>query len=169
MISFNFVRDITKDYYSHTEKPPIDLMVLVKMLFVRRLFDIRSERKLVEEISLNLTHRWYIGYDFDEEIPNHSIFSKARKRFGKKFFVDIFGRILIKYIELGLVSKEDMFIDSTIVKADASINSMIRVKLSSQDYWKKLDVYEKRSGKKRGCRGFTGKIDKDKVGGKKKY
>jgi len=130
LVSFDFVRDITKDYYSHTGKPSIDPVVLVKMLLVGYLFDIRSERKLVEEISLNLAYRWYIGYDLDEEIPNHSIFSKARTRFGKKLFLDIFEKILIKCIELGLVSKEGMLIDSTIVKADASDRSMVEVNLS---------------------------------------
>lgn len=105
LVSFDFVRDITKDYYSHTGKPSIDPVVLVKMLLVGYLFDIRSERKLVEEISLNLAYRWYIGYDLDEEVPNHSVFSKARTRFGKKLFVDIFEKILFKCMELGLVSK----------------------------------------------------------------
>jgi len=81
LLSFDFVRNITRDYYSHTGKPSIDPKVLVKMLLIGYLFDIRSERKLVEEISLNLAYRWYIGYDLDEEVPNHSIFSKARVRF----------------------------------------------------------------------------------------
>ena len=81
LLSFDFVRNITRDYYSHTGKPSIDPKVLVKMLLIGYLFDIRSERKLVEEISHNLAYRWYIGYDLDEEVPNHSIFSKARVRF----------------------------------------------------------------------------------------
>ena len=81
LVSFDFVRNITRDYYSHTGKPSIDPKVLVKMLLIGYLFDIRSERKLVEEISLNLAYRWYIGYDLDKEVPNHSIFSKARVRF----------------------------------------------------------------------------------------
>lgn len=164
LLSFDFVRDITKDFYSNTGKPSIDPIVLVKMLLIGYIFDIRSERKLIEEISLNLAYRWYIEYDLDEEIPDHSIFSKARARFGKKLFVDIFEKILIKCIQLGLVSKEGMLVDSTIVKADASINSMIRINLTPEDYWKKLDAYEKRPQKKRGGRGFTGKVDKDKMG-----
>ena len=98
LVSFDFVRGITKSYYSYTGKPSIDPVVLVKMLLVGYLFDIRSERKLVEEISLNLAYRWYIGYDLDEEVPNHSVFSKARVRFGKKLFVDIFEKILVKCI-----------------------------------------------------------------------
>lgn len=84
LITFDFVRDITKRYYSHTGKPSIDPTVLVKMLLIGYLFDIRSERKLVEDISLNLAYRWYIGYDLDEVVPGHSVFSKARVRFLKE-------------------------------------------------------------------------------------
>ena len=130
LISFDFVRDITKSYYSHTGKPSIDPTVLIKMLLVGYLFDIRSERKLVEDISLNLAYRWYIGYDLDEEVPNHSVFSKARARFGKKLFVDIFEKILVRCMELGLVSSEGMLVDSTIVRANASDGSMVEIGLS---------------------------------------
>ncbi|HUU40888.1 MAG TPA: IS1182 family transposase [Desulfatiglandales bacterium] len=163
LVSFNFVRDITRDYYSHTGKPSIDPVVLVKMLLVGYLFDIRSERKLVEEISLNLAYRWYIGYDLDEEIPNHSVFSKARVRFGKKLFVDIFEKILVKCIELGLVSKEGMLIDSTIVRADASDGSMVEVNLSPGQYWKRLDQKDRPKKKLDGGR-YTGEVDKNKMG-----
>ncbi len=127
-ISFNFIRDITKDYYSHTSKPSIDPLVLVKMLLIGYIFDISSERKLIEKISLNLAYRWYIGYDLDEEIPDHSIFSKARARFGKGLFLKIFENILVKCMELGLVSKEGALIDFTIVKANASPGSLVDVK-----------------------------------------
>ncbi|GAH57411.1 unnamed protein product, partial [marine sediment metagenome] len=163
LISFNFVRDITKSYYSHTGKPSIDPVVLVKMLLVGYLFDIRSERKLVEEISLNLAYRWYIGYDLDEEIPDHSIFSKARVRFGKKLFVDIFEKILVKCIELGLVSKKGMLVDSTIVRANASDSSMVEIDLSPGQYWKRLDRKEKPKKKLSGAR-YTGEVDKSKMG-----
>jgi len=163
LVSFDFVRDITRSYYSHTGKPSIDPVVLVKMLLVGYLFDIRSERKLVEEISLNLAYRWYIGYDLDEEVPNHSVFSKARVRFGKKLFLDIFEKILIRCIELGLVSKEGMLIDSTIVKADASDRSMVEIGLSPGQYWKRLDQKDKPKKKLSGAR-YTGEVDINKMG-----
>jgi len=164
LVSFDFVRDITKKYYSHTGKPSIDPVVLVKMLLVGYLFDIRSERKLVEDISLNLAYRCNIGYDLDEEIPNHSIFSKVRVRFGKKLFVEIFEKIVLRCIQLGLISDSDMLIDSTVVKADASTDSLVDINLSPEDYWKKLNRHEKRPKKKTVGRGFTGKVDKDKMG-----
>jgi|TARA_B100000315_G_C14539337_1_gene570066 transposase len=143
LVSFDFVRDITKDYYSHTGKPSIDPLVLIKMLLVGYLFDIRSERKLVEEISLNLAYRWYIGYDLDEVVPNHSIFSKARTRFGKRIFKEIFTEILKTAISYGIVSKEGVLIDSSIIKADASAGSIVEINLSPEEYWRKLDESEK--------------------------
>ena len=174
LVSFDFVRDSTKSYYSHTGKPSIDPVVLLKMLMVGYLFDIRSERRLVDEISLNLAYRWYIGYDLDEIIPNHSIFSKARARFGKKIFTEIFSQILEMAINYGLLSDEGMLVDSTIVKADASSGSIVEINLSPEEYWRKLDESEKKDStrgkkKKDGLSGqvgshFTGKIEKDKMG-----
>ena len=151
VISFEFVRDKTKSYYSNTGKPSIDPIVLVKMLLIGYLFDIRSERKLVEEVSLNLAYRWYIGYDLDEQVPDHSIFSKARTRFGKELFCQIFEEILKKAIGYGLISKNEILIDSTIVKANASLNSIVEVSISPEEYWRKLDQAED-------------KIDKTKIG-----
>ena len=143
IISFEFVRNKTKTYYSYTGKPSIDPVVLIKMLPIGYLFDIRSERRLIEEITLNLAYRWYIGYDLDEAVPDHSIFSKARARFGKKLFLNIFEEILKKCVGFGLVANEAILIDSTIVKANASIQSLVEVNLSPEDYWKKLDQKEK--------------------------
>lgn len=163
LVFFDFVKDITKSYYSYTGKPSIDPVVLVKMLLIGYLFDIRSERKLIEEILLNLAYRWYIGYDLDEEIPNHSIFSKARARFGKKLFLEIFENILAKCMDLGLVSKEGVLIDSTIVKADASIQSLVEVNISPEQYWKQLDKKEKPKNKLAG-KLFTGEVVKNKIG-----
>ena len=86
------------------------------MLLVGYLFDIRSERKLVEGISLNLAYRWYIGYDLDEAIPNHSIFSKARTRFGKRIFAEIFSHILKVCINYGLVSGDGILMTALWLK-----------------------------------------------------
>lgn len=94
LISFDFIRDITKSYYSYTGKPSIDPVVLVKMLLVGYLFD--------------------------------SIFSKARARFlQKKLFSKIFTEILKPSVSYGLVSGKGMLIDFTIVKANASLSSLV--------------------------------------------
>ena len=84
------------------------------MLLIGYLFDIRSDRKLIEEISLNLAYRWYIGYDLDEQIPDHSIFSKTRARFGKKLFLQIFEEILKIAVSFNLISKDTLLTASAI-------------------------------------------------------
>ncbi len=148
VISFEFVREKTKSYYSYTGKPSIDPIVLIKMLLIGYLFDIRSEKKLVEEINLNLAYRWYTGYDLDEQVPDHSIFSKARTIFGKKLFCQIFEEILKIADNFGLVSKDTLLIDSTVVKANASIDSIVEVNLSPEEYWRELDESVKRQSKR---------------------
>jgi len=163
-VSFDFVRDKTKDYYSHTGKPSIDPVVLVKMLLIGYLFDIRSERRLVEEVSLNLAYRWYIGYDIDEAIPEHSIFSKARARFTKELFCQIFEEILKKADGYGLVKGKEILIDSTIVKANASLGSIIDVDISPEEYWQQLDKSEEKNSKYSGSHYDGSKIDKTKIG-----
>ena len=65
-------------YYSHTGRPSIDPELLMRMLIVGYCYGIRSERKLCEEVSLNLANRWFCRLDLDDAVPNHSSFSKNR-------------------------------------------------------------------------------------------
>src|SRR3982750_2628614 len=77
-ISFAFVREKLKDSYIDTGRPSIDPELLLRILVIDYLYGITSERKLVEELRMHLACRWFTGLGFDDEIPNHSIFSKNR-------------------------------------------------------------------------------------------
>lgn len=80
-IDFDFIKELTYPLYCHDNgRPAIDPIVLFKMLFVGYIYGIRSERRLVEEFNVNLAYRWFIGYDLDDPIPNHSTFSQNRRR-----------------------------------------------------------------------------------------
>src|SRR5881397_3878721 len=81
-VDFSFVRRLTARFYSHTGQPGIDPVVLFKMALLGYLYGIPSERRLAEEIRLNLGYMWFLGYDLDEAPPDHSVLSKARRRFG---------------------------------------------------------------------------------------
>jgi transposase len=65
-------------FYSHTGRPSIDPELLTRMLIVGYCYGIRSERKLCEEVSLNLAYRWFCRLDLDDAVPDHSSFSKNR-------------------------------------------------------------------------------------------
>jgi transposase len=90
VLDFTIVRKLAKPRYSHTGKPSVDPVVLFKMWLVGYLFGITKERRLCREIELNLAYRWFIGYEIDEDIPTHSVLSKARNRFGAKVFKAFF-------------------------------------------------------------------------------
>ncbi len=119
VVDFSFVRRLTARYYSHTGKPGIDPVVLVKMALLGYLYGITSERRLAEELRLNLAFMWFVGYDLDEPTPDHSVLSKARRRFGVTVYQAFFAEIIRQCQQAGLVAGDRLFIDSTLVEANA--------------------------------------------------
>lgn len=124
-VNLSFIRQLAKPYYSHTGQPGIDPVVLLKMMLIGYLYDITSERKLTQELRVNLSFMYFLGYDIDEETPNHSVLSKARRRFGNKVFEQFFEAVIEKCKEQGLICAEQAFIDSTLIPANASLSSIV--------------------------------------------
>ena len=89
-IDFSFVYPLARSYYSYTGQPSVDPVVLFKTLLVGYLYGVTSERRLMREIQVNMAYRWFLGYDLDETIPDHSVLSKARARFGMEVLEDFF-------------------------------------------------------------------------------
>ena len=125
-LDLSFVREYCGEYYSHTGQPSVDPVVIFKMMLLGYLYGISSERRLAEECSLHLAFRWYLGYDLDEKTPDHSVLSKARRRYDKKVFEQFFREVLHRCIEAGLVGGEVLFADSTWVAANASKRSIVK-------------------------------------------
>ena len=107
-VNFDFIYEKAAPYYSHVGRKSIDPVVLIKMLLIGYLYGIRSERRLEEEVSLNLAYRWFCGIDLMYRVPDHSTFSQNRKRRFQEagIFREIFNEIVLKCIELGIVSGE---------------------------------------------------------------
>ena len=100
-IDLGFVRELVQDVYSPIGRPSIDPVVFFKLQLIAFFEGIRSERQLMEVVNLNLAHRWYIGYDLDESVPNHSSLSKIRERYGLETFQQFFEHIVELCIEAG--------------------------------------------------------------------
>jgi transposase len=109
-------------FYSHTGRPSVDPELMIRMLIVGYCFGIRSERRLCEEVHLNLAYRWFCRLGLEEAVPEHSTFSKNRHgRFRDSgAFRLLFETVLQRCIGEGLVGGEGFAIDASVVKADAS-------------------------------------------------
>lgn len=138
-IDLSFVRDLANEFYSSLGRPSVDPVVFFKLELIAFFEGIRSERQLMDTVHLNLAHRWFIGYDLDEPIPDHSSLTKIRERYGLKAFQQFFERIVEMCIEAGLVWGEELYVDSTKVQANASINNMIdKAKSEAQQHLDQL-------------------------------
>src|ERR1700676_4949910 len=109
-------------FYSAIGRPSIDPELLIRMLIVGYCFGIRSERKLCEEVHLNLAYRWFCRLRLAGEVPDHSTFSKNRH--GRFRDSDLLRRLFETTVERciaeGLVGGEGFAVDASMIKADAN-------------------------------------------------
>ena len=121
----SFVRDWTRELYADRGRPSIDPVVFFKLQLIMFFEGIRSERQLIETASLNLAHRWYLGYALDEELPDHSSLTRIRQRLGIEIFQRFFEQVVDLCQEAGLVWGRELYFDATRVRADADTDSLV--------------------------------------------
>jgi len=116
------VRARLAPFYSTTGRPSIDPELLIRMLIVGYCFGIRSERRLCEEVHLNLAYRWFCRLGLDGDVPDHSTFSKNRHgRFRESDVLRcLFETVVRRCMDEGLVGGEGFAVDASLIKADVS-------------------------------------------------
>ena len=109
-------------FYSSIGRPSVDPELMIRMLIVGYCFGIRSERRLCEEVHLNLAYRWFCRLGLDGDVPDHSTFSKNRHgRFRDSDLLRrLFEAVLRRCIDEGLVGGENLGVDASLIKADAN-------------------------------------------------
>ena len=124
-VNFDFIHEKAAPYYSRIGRKSIDPVILIKMLLIGYLYGIKSERRLEEEVSLNLAYRWFCGIDFTQRAPDHSTFSQNRRRRFQdaSIFREIFNEIVLKCIRLGIVSGETGVADGSFLPSNVSWDS----------------------------------------------
>ena len=129
MVSFDFIYDLLTPYYPATGRPSVAPVSMFKMLLIGYLYGIKSERRLVEEVQLNIAYRWFCGFELDDTIPNHSTFSKTRTRKWQQssLFQKVFYEIVKQCIDSGLIDGEAMAADGSYIPANVSRESWINV------------------------------------------
>lgn len=126
-IDFEFIYHEVKGFYGEKGNVSVPPPIILKMMLLLILYNVRSERELMNTLPMRLDWLWFLDYDLDSEIPNHSVLSKARNRWGVEAFQRFFERIVWQCVEAGLVDGSKLFMDSSLIQADASNNSVINV------------------------------------------
>jgi len=147
LIDFSFIYDEVKNLYSiNFGRPGIDPVVLVKYLLIGFLYGIESERRIEQEIQVNVAYRWFLGLDLDGKVPDHSTISQNRRRRfnGQNFFRKLFEQVLYLCMDSGLVEGKVILTDSTHIKANASRKSerKIWVEQETHNFMERLDRQE---------------------------
>ncbi len=125
VLDLTFALPTVRHHYGRSGNVSLDPRVILKMLLLLFLYDVRSERELMEQIRVRLDFLWFLGFDLDTPIPDHSVLSKARARWGEKVFEQLFVRMVEQCVQAGLVNGSLLHVDSTIVKAQASRDSVV--------------------------------------------
>ena len=102
-IDFDFSYKAVERFYGRNGNKSVPPPVIVKLMLLLVFYNVRSERELMETIPERLDWLWFLGYDLDTKIPNHSVLSKARSRWGEEIFKEFFERIVGQCVEAGLV------------------------------------------------------------------
>lgn len=125
LIDFDFAYNEVKDLYGNNGNVSVPPPVILKLMLLLVFYNIRSERELMDTLPERLDWLWFLGYDLDSEIPDHSVLSKARKKWGADVFQRFFERIVWQCVEAGLVDGRKIFMDASLVDANASNGSIL--------------------------------------------
>lgn len=124
-LDLSFVVPAVSQYYGRCGNVSLDPRTVMKMLLLLFLYDIPSERELMEQIGVRLDFLWFLGFDLETDIPDHSVLSKARARWGSAIFEQLFTQVVRQCVAAGLVGGRLLHADSTIVKANAHRDSVV--------------------------------------------
>ncbi len=123
-LDLSFVREFVQETYAGGGRPSIDPVVFFKLQLVMFFEGIRSERLLMRHADDRLSVRWYVGYDLDEPLPDHSSLTRIRTRYGVELFRRFFEAIVDQCQQAGLVWGKELYVDATKVNANASMESV---------------------------------------------
>jgi transposase len=124
-VDFDFIYEDVKDTYGENGNVSVPPPIILKMMLLLILYNARSERELMLTIPERMDWMWFLGYDLEDEIPDHSVLNKTRARRGVDAYRKFFERIVGQCVEAGLVDGSKLFVDASLVDANASNNSVV--------------------------------------------
>jgi len=125
LVDFDFIYKEVEKTYGKNGNVSVPPPVILKLMLLLILYNVRSERELMDTLPERLDWLWFLGLTIESSIPDHSVLSKARRRWGQDAFKHFFERIVLRCVEAGLVDGAKIFMDSSLIDADASNNSVV--------------------------------------------
>lgn len=134
----------TSKYYGSEGQKSIDPVVFFKLILIGYLENLQSDRKIINTVSMRLDMLYFIGYDIDEELPWHSTLSRTRQLYSEEVFKELFMQVLKQCIEKGMVAGRRQVVDSVLVKANASLDSVVEREIleDAEAYAKSLKLVD---------------------------
>lgn len=126
VIDFSFVRHEVAHCYGYNGQVSVDPEVILKLMFLLFLDNVKSERELMRMLPERLDYLWFLGFGLDDEIPDHSVLSKARARWGQPVFESLFVRTVQQCVATGLVDGTKLHLDGSLINAHASRDRVVQ-------------------------------------------
>lgn len=123
-LDLRFLYKITSRYYGREGQESIDPTVFFKLMLIGYLENLGSDRRIISTASLRLDILYFLGYNLDEPLPWHSTLSRTRQLYGEDVFKELFKKVLKACIDKGMVSGRRQAVDSALIKANASMDSI---------------------------------------------
>ena len=156
-LDLRFVYTATSRYYGTEGQESIDPAIFFKLMLVGYLENLGSDRRIITTASMRMDILFFLGYDIDETLPWHSTLSRTRQLYGEQIFMDLFKQVLKQCIAKGMVAGRRQAVDSVLVKANASMDSIAEkeimddvdsfgeeLSLNQDKSEKKVDAYRKK-------------------------
>lgn len=125
VLDLSFMPEMTAPLYSQNQgRPSIDPVVFIRIMLLGYLYNIDSDRQLCEEVGYNLAYRWFCRLSLTDGVPDHSSITRIRDRLGEKVYEKIFYEVVEQCRRAGLVKLEQIMVDGSNIKANASIYKM---------------------------------------------
>lgn len=123
-LGLHWLYEATRKYYGREGHPSIDPVVFFKLILIGYLENLGSDRRIMATAGMRLDMLYFLGYDLDEQLPWHSTLSRTRQLYGEEVFKELFVTVLKQCIEKGMVAGRRQAMDSVLVKANASMDSL---------------------------------------------
>ena len=124
-MELSFLSELTAPLYSESQgRPSIDSEVFIRMVLLSYIYNIDSDRQLCEEVGYNLAYRWFARLSLKDSVPDHSSITRIRDRLGEKTYEKIFNQVIEQCRKAGLIKLEQVMVDGSVIKANASIYNM---------------------------------------------